>query len=47
MNKIRYWKRIGEYCNIIYHKSKGNIQTRAFNICCEIFEHLDNLENDY
>ena len=44
MDKIRYWKRISEYCDIIYRNSKGNIQTRAFNIACEIGDYLFNLE---
>ena len=46
MNKIRYWKRILEYCNIIYRNSKGNVLTRAFSMICMINDHLFNLEED-
>ena len=47
MNKIRYWKRIGEYCNIIYHCSKTEgVMTRAYNMCLEIYDYIDNLEEN-
>ena len=45
MNKIRYWKRIGEYCNIIYHYSKDVfVMNRAYNMVLEIDDYLFNLE---
>ena len=46
MNKIRYWKRIAEYCDIIYRHSTGIFQTRAFHILTDINDYLFNLEED-
>lgn len=46
MNKIRYWKRIAQYCEIVYRHTKGNIQTRAYYILGDINDYLYNLEDD-
>jgi len=45
MNKKRYWKRIGNYVNIVYHNSKDEVLTRAFNLGCEIGNYLFNLDD--